>query len=119
MADFGTFRRQRDRRLRRRLLETLYNARAFAPSGWYGARSLVDLVNTGATAGAGIEDEMHALALLRDLEAKGLIEVLDQRTRKLQAYGLTHLSARITSGGASLIEETAPVDLDIEDERIG
>lgn len=118
MADWEEFRRQRDRRLRRRLLETLYNARAFAPSGWYGARSLVDLVNTAAPADANIEDEAHAMALLRDLENKGLVEHRDTRTRKLQAYGLTYLDARITARGSSLMEETLPADSDIEDERI-
>ncbi|MCC6425119.1 MAG: hypothetical protein IT447_16720 [Phycisphaerales bacterium] len=108
-------RRQRDRRLRRRLLETLYSARAFAPSGWYGTRAMVDLL---AAAGAAVEDEAHAMGLLTDLVNKGLIELRDTRTRKLQPYGLGCLDARIVARGSSLVEETEPPDADIEDERL-
>jgi len=107
----------RDRRLRKQLLRTLHSAR-IAPRGGLHARRLVDLVADAVPPSDQFEGDGHAMGLLRDLEAKGLASIEDERTRKSQPFMLDYLLVRISSRGSSLINETAPVDPDIDDERI-
>jgi hypothetical protein len=109
--DFEVNERRRDRRLRRRILRMLFNARAHARGGLHG-RAISDLLATGVT------DDEHLLGLLRDLQAGGYATLTDERTRpKMQGYGIDHLFAVITAKGVSLVNETAPRDPDIADDR--
>ena len=107
---------KRDRRLRRRLLDTLHGARVGPLGGLYG-RKLVDIVDTCSPPGQRSEGDAHAEGLLQDLVAKSLIAREDRRKRSSQPYGLDYLLYRITAAGSSLVEETYRPDPDIEDDR--
>lgn len=106
--------RERDKRLRRRMLFLIHTAR-IAPEGGISGRRIVDLVS--ANSADAFEGDGHAMGLLMDLERKGLIEVRDLRTRRSQIYSLDYQRALVTAMGSSLIRETIPPDADIDDER--
>lgn len=57
------------------------------------------------------------IGLLRDLEAKSLIVLDDERTRRPQRFGLDYLFVRLAAAGTGLLNETRPADPDIDDER--
>jgi hypothetical protein len=116
-VDFGGADRQRDRRLRRRMLSTLHLAR-IGPGGGLGGRVLRDLVDGAMPSTQQTTDDDHALGLVRDLVAKGLATETDQRTHKRQRFSLDHLFFRVTAKGSSLWNETIPPDPDVEDQRI-
>jgi hypothetical protein len=115
--DLEAANRARDRRLRRQLLRTLHAARIAPQKGLHGRR-LMELVDDAMPPGDRFESLSHALGLMRDLEAKDLASIADERTRRSQVFSLDYLLVRIAALGSSLINETAPVDPDIEDERI-
>lgn len=107
---------KRDRRLRRRLLNTLHGARV-GPLGGLHGRKLAELVDGNSPPAQGFEGDSHAEGLLQDLVAKSLIAKEDLRKRRSQSYGLDYLLYRITAKGSSLVEETGAPDPDIEDDR--
>ena len=111
--------RRRDRRLRRRLLNTLNLAGHTSPRRGLSGRSLADLVEgVMGDAGQGFEDDGHALRLMREMVAKGLFAEELLPRRKVQRFGLDHVFYRITAAGVALFSESAPVDPDIDDERV-
>lgn len=114
--DLDASNRAMDRRLRRKLLSALHHARV-GPRGGFNARQLKDALDATLPPAEQFHDDDHAVALLRDLEAKGLVVLADERTRRTQRFGLDYLFARITAKGSSLINETLPADADIDDER--
>jgi hypothetical protein len=124
-VNFDEANRERDRRLRRLLLESLEHAKRYFPGG------LLDGVTTADTASGGLreaqrfEDEGHALSLLRDLENKGLVEIRPGVRRRGEREGLKHLTLKITARGTSLLNETLKddrgrplIDPDIDDDRV-
>ncbi len=108
---------KRDARLRKLMLRTLFHARSTAPTGAIYGTGLMEEAESFASPGDRFEGEGHAIGLLRDLEAKGLVEVKDARTRRSQMFALSWLLCRITAKGISLKLETIPPDPDIDDER--
>jgi len=113
----GTLQRVRDRRLRRRLLTTIFELRT-GRSGWASAELLRDVVNDVSPPDEGFETDQHCLGLLRDLEIKGLIQERQTKSRKGEKFGLGHLQYRILGLGISLENESVPPDPDIYDDRI-
>jgi hypothetical protein len=109
--------RKRDKRLRRRMLQLVAAART-SPRGGLNGRTLFDLVNETLPSDLGFEDESHALMLMRDLRDKGyLAEEMIER-RRGQRFSVEFVFLRITAKGSSLLNETIPVDGDVDDERI-
>jgi hypothetical protein len=120
MMDYATesANRKRDARLRRRILATLHSARAMSPRGGISARMLRDTVDSIVPDGQSFEDDTHATGLMRDLVNKGLVAEESLPRRRGQRWGLDYLFLAITDKGTSLVNETAPVDPDIDDERV-
>jgi hypothetical protein len=116
-VDFERANRERDRRLRKRLLSTLHMART-GPTGELGAQTLVDLVNSVMPPDQQFESDDHAIALIRDLVAKELATERTINLRRGERFCLRHLAVKVTAEGSSLINETLPPDPDIDDERI-
>jgi hypothetical protein len=108
---------KRDRRLRRRLLEALYESRV-SPMGGIGGRTAVDVIDSAMPEDQRFDNDDHALALLIDLRDGGYVEMLDRRTRKLQRWCVDYMFLKITDKGSRLIREEIPVDPAIEDERL-
>lgn len=111
--------RQRDRRLRRRLLDVLHAARGGPSSGFISGTMLRDLYGDQSMARERCESDEHLMQLMRDLTNKGLVEGKDTRVYKREPWGLDVLEYRITATGSSLINETVTPDPDIDDARIG
>jgi hypothetical protein len=116
--DYEVANRQRDRRLRRRLLNTLHLARAMSPRGGMSGRTLKDLVDGVMPPEQKFEDDGHALALMRDLANKDLFAEEALPRRRGQSFGLDYVFFRITAKGSGIWEETVPADPDIDDERL-
>lgn len=118
LSDFGAARKERDKRLRRRMLSTLRLARAMSPKGGLSGRSLRDNVDGVMPTDQQTENDEHALGLLRDMTAKGYFEESPLPRRRGQSFGLDYLFYRITARGVSLWEESIPPDPDVDDDRI-
>lgn len=114
--DFDAANKSRDRRLRRGILVSLHHARGFVRGGLSG-QTLMDLV-TPAGDGQGFEDAEHCIRLIRDLELKGMIDRKIEGLRRNQRLQPSHLFVSITDKGSRLINETEPIDPDIDDERV-
>lgn len=117
VVDFHFARKNRDRKLRKALLQGLYFTRR-EPDPRLIARTLVDVVNRTRHGDQRTEDDGHAMALLRDLSAKGLITIEHLTRHRGEAVGLDNMRATISATGTSLIEESIAADPDIDDERI-
>jgi hypothetical protein len=117
---FEASKKLRDKRLRAWVLRVLRTALAVGMrDGQVGAETLVREVNTYVPRDMRFEDDSHARIVLAELRLKGLIEEIDTRRRPgSEAHGFAFLAYRITSTGMSLLNQTAPVDLDIEDDRV-
>ncbi len=110
--------RERDRRLRRRLLAALFDCRT-SPSGWTGALKLRDMADNASSAEEErFQTELHCVALLRDLATKGLAEERRKAQKRGQVFGLRHLKYRILAAGLDLHLEAAPPDPLIDDDRV-
>jgi hypothetical protein len=107
---------RRNRRLRRRMLQALEAARS-APRGGLTGQALADILDAATAGDQRLENERHAIGLLRDLAGKGLIELEDVRRRSGLRFGLDMLMCRISPRGVSLLEEGIEPDPDVEDER--
>lgn len=107
---------KRDRRLRRRLLDALHNARIGPLGGMYGRR-IAQIIDSTMPPAQVFEGDSHAEGLLQDLVAKSLVAKEDKRKRNSQPYSLDYMLYRITAKGSSLVEETGGPDPDIEDDR--
>lgn len=107
---------KRDRRLRRRLLDSLHNARIGPLGGMYGRR-LIEIIDSTMPPAQGFEGDLHAEGLLQDLIAKGMVSKSDNRRRTSQSYGLDYLLYKITASGTSNVLQTDETDPDIEDDR--
>jgi hypothetical protein len=110
--------RERDRRLRRYLLNVLHAGRNGLNGGELGGEFLRDCVNGTLAPGQTFEDDNHVISLLRDLVNKGLAEERTLQRRRGEGFYLRHVVAKVTAKGSSLINETIPPDPDIDDERI-
>ena len=110
--------RQRDLRLRRRLLQVLHAARVRPEYGWVSGRFLSDLIDGVAPGGQRFEGDDHVQALLRDLVAAGHVEERDDRWKAYQPAGLDFSSYRITHQGTALIEQQLDPDPLVEDDRV-
>ncbi len=109
---------ERDKRLRRSLLSALDGAKVHGISGDLDGITLRDVVACALPDGQGFEDDAHAIGLIRDLRNKGLVEEQIVGMRRGQRVGLSHMRLKITARGSSLLNETLPVDPDIDDERV-
>jgi len=109
--------RDRDRHLRRRLLQSLHAVRADAEGGWANGRWITNIVAASLSPAYEFEGANHRLKLLHDLVNKGLVEPRDDRKYDDEPYAIDYLSFRITDHGSRLVNETAPPDPDIEDPR--
>lgn len=116
--DFEASKRERDRKLRRKLLSVLNIARATSPTGRYGGESLMDEANDGLGFDRQIESERHAIGLLRYLVDAGYAEEHMLTRRRTETFGLRHVEFRITDKGARLLAEQIEPDPLIDDERI-
>lgn len=109
--------RERDRRLRRSLLEVLYLARGTAPLRGVSGRRAVASVEQSIVSDMRFESDCHAVQLLQDLADKGLVSLERKTRRKGEAVTPDHLFARVTDAGARLYREEAPADPDVWDPR--
>jgi hypothetical protein len=118
--DFGDRAKEdRDRRLRASLLRTAYNART-SPTGGISGRTLIVVVSADTAAEMGFEDDAHAVALLRDLRSKGLLDLVADKQRRLhqgEKLSPDHLALCITDKGSMLVREQIPADPDVWDQR--
>jgi hypothetical protein len=108
---------RRDQRLRKRLLQVLNAARVRPEFGWANGRFIFDIVDGAVPGGQRFESDEHMLGLMRDLVAGGYVEERDDRTHTWQAYGLDHLSYRVTNLGTALVLEAIDPDPLVEDTR--
>src|SRR5260221_5144105 len=109
--------RERDGRLRRRLLAALFECRT-SPSGWTGALKLRDMADSVAADDQRFQTEQHCVALLRDLAIKRLAEERRKSQKRGQVFGLRHLKYRIRAAGLDLHLEAVPPDPLIDDDRV-
>jgi hypothetical protein len=114
--DFDTFNLKRDRELRKHLLRTLHRVQIAPLKGLHGSK-LMQYVDDLMPPVKRFESEDHALLLMRELEAKGLATIEDERNGRSQMFSLDRLVVRVTAKGSSLVKMTAPADPDIDDER--
>jgi hypothetical protein len=112
--DFDKGQKERDEQLRRSMLEALYNSRQVAMGGLNG-RTLVRVLPGGD---AGIEDDDHAVKLMRDLVNLGVAQEKLLPRRRGERFGPDYLFMRITGLGVNLIDEHVPAVPGIRDERI-
>jgi hypothetical protein len=105
----------RDARLRKRLLLALDRAQV-GPLGGLNARTLVEVAGTGPR-GQAVEDDDHAIALLRYLVNAGYATERDERTHKRQRFGLEWMFLKVTPAGSRLAVGKGPIDPLIEDDR--
>lgn len=118
--DLNGARRKRDRRLRKRILSVLRLAIAQSQTGELDGRTLVDTIDGVMGRGQRFESDEHAITLLREMAAKGLIEERDtRRYPKEQAFGLDRLAYKVTAAGHALWNESLPPDPDVDDPRLG
>jgi hypothetical protein len=110
--------RLRDRRLRRSLLSALHLARRYGPTGELDGVTLRDVSAAGLPEAQAFEDDDHAIGLIRDLQAKELCVIQIVGLRRGARCGLANMRVKVTAKGSSLINETLPVDPDIDDERV-
>lgn len=116
--DFEQAQRERDRRLRRWILTALNHAKCHGITGDLDGVTLRDVVDSGLAAGQKFEDEQHAIGLVRDLVSKQMVQEVKTGLRRGERFGLKHMRVRILDKGARLLNETLPVDPDIDDERV-
>ena len=110
--DFDKGREARDRRLRRAMLDALQASRGQRLAGIRG-RMLVDVMPAG-----GVEDDAHAMGLIRDLVNKGLADAKDLTIRRGQTYGPDYVFVSITDRGSRLLRGGIEADPDVDDERL-
>ncbi len=108
----------RDRRLRRSILTALAGAKRFGPAGDLDGITLRDVAQAGLPEQQQFEDEAHAIGLIRDLVAKEMISESRTGLRRGERFGLRHMRLAILDKGTRLLNETLPVDPDIDDERV-
>jgi hypothetical protein len=99
------------------LLDVLQAARVGPRGGVYGRR-LKDALDAILPPGDQFDSDEHVQHLLADLAGKDLVQTADERSRKSQPHGLDHLFVRITAKGSALLNENAPPDPDVEDDRL-
>jgi hypothetical protein len=109
--------KQRDRILRKKMLFILSLCTS-SPRGGMGGRQLLMNVAEDVADGLGFESDDHAMRLIRDLVNKRLVteEILERLRGRI--FGPEHLFLRITDAGSRLIRRVAPIDPDIDDERV-
>ena len=110
--------RERDRRLRRAILQTLRFCMTTSPSGSLGAQSLADLVNGPLPSDQRFEDASHVIRLARELVEKNMVREKIIGLRRGERLELRHLLYAITGEGVGLLTESRPIDLDIDDDRV-
>lgn len=116
--DFDAANRKRDARLRRRLLSSARHGSQYAPTGYVSGRTCAEAAVAGMPDDQAFADDAHALALLRDLKAAGLLEEKVEGLRVGHRFGLDHLRVRITAAGAALLDEHVPPVPGVADERV-
>lgn len=109
--------RDRDRRLRRKLLDVLYLSRG-APLGGLNGRPLVIATDNSMAPGLHLEDDRHAMDLIRDLENKGLVTVERKMRPRGTSFGPDHIVVKITDRGSQLCREAIDPDPDVHDQRV-
>lgn len=97
-----------DRRLRRDLLHTINVAKTATADGRISGTALHDLHGPGSPPVRQTDDEAHTLRLLTELGDLGLVEVVDRRVYREEAYGLGVTLWRVTAAGADLLAERTP-----------
>lgn len=109
--------RKREARIRYQMLNVIHGSRTNRHAGWITGRGVVE-----AMAWCGPDhkpdDDTHAMGLLADLVLHHHIEIEDNREDKSQAYGLDHLTYRVTAKGTGYINRTEPAHAMIDDGRI-
>jgi hypothetical protein len=118
MNDFEVAKLERDKRLRRKILWTLRIVMGVNGSMEAGGRFILDQVNGIMPPGQQIEDDEHAVRLLRELKQYGLVEERDARKRKEQRFGLDWLQYKISGEGLALLNESRAPHPEVWDERM-
>jgi hypothetical protein len=115
--DFGEkFKLDRDRELRRAILESLYLSRS-SPRGGLSGRAIVKLIASSQVSELSFEDDGHAMALFRDLLNKHLIAETRLTRLKHQSFGPDYVILCITDKGSMLNRREIAADPDIADDR--
>src|SRR5688500_14600975 len=94
--DLNAAKRNRDKRLRRRILMTLYIARGFG-NGRLSGRALKENAEGGMPSDQQFEDDTHAMSLIRDMILKGYVEEHKRQRRRGEQPGLEHVELSITA----------------------
>jgi len=110
--------RERDRRMRRRLLGILHDGRANGHGGWMSAAFIRDVLFGVRPGLEGVLDDEHLVELMADLVAKDFVTSQDTREFTWQVLTLDDRQYHITALGSSLMMQSIPADPDIEDDRI-
>jgi hypothetical protein len=95
----------------------LENAKKYYPCGRIDGDTAMMNANSVVPEAQRAEDDAHALSLLHDLINKGLAEVKYAKRKNGERQAPKHFLLKITAKGSSLLNETVPVDPDIEDDR--
>ena len=109
---------ERDRRLRKSLLASLYLAKAYAPTGELGGQALYDNVHGKNGWADRFDSPDHAIRLVRDLVARGYVAERRTAIRAGEPLAPRHLILSCTDKGADLYLEHLPPDRLVEDERL-
>jgi len=109
---------ERDKRLRRALLDLLYLIRGASPSGFSSGSFLVDSINKGLSRDQRVENDRHGISLLRVLEGMNMIDLRKSGLRRDDAVELKNLHCKITADGVALKTELSPPHPLIDDDRV-
>jgi len=109
---------QRDAWLRRRLIDSLHLARDRSPTGDRTGVSLKREAQSGEPIDGGFVDDAHCLSLCRDLVGLGLIVEEIGTVRRMERFGLEHVSYKLSDRGLQLVLEQIPPVKGVWDERL-
>ena len=111
---------ERDRRLRKAILDTLSLSRYSAPTGRLRGETVVKTVHGGGPFDDQIENDQHAMLLLRSLVFGGYVD--EEITTPLRVGESVvrprNATYRINDKGLQLVNEQLPIDPLVEDGRL-
>ena len=114
--DMDAAERERDKRIRRRMLFVLHEARSSPKNGLH-ARLLCDVLRRSMAHGQSITDDGHAMGLIRDLVNAGYVTETRLERRRGQEHGIDTMFVQITAKGSQLWLEQIPPDPLVDDNR--
>ncbi|QOV90901.1 hypothetical protein [Humisphaera borealis] len=109
---------QRDAWLCRRLIDSLALARDKSPTGDRSGPSLKREAQSGEPHDGGFDSDDHCLRLCRDLRDWGLVVEQVGTIRRIERFGLEHVTYRLSDKGLQLVREQIPPMPGVWDERL-